>query len=179
MTDPSVESSPIVWLMGRVVPLSMAGRTVDARREATRMVERYPAFCEGRAVMAGVEVDGGVHQRGRQVASAILADAARPDAEPAAIVCASLAAAAIGDAAEAGSWLSRVAADERALRLWTRQATFGVGLSFRLRWYPWTKVMGSGPMQVAGAQLEQSLQRLRSEVERRLPAPPAGGQANR
>lgn len=172
LNDPAAESTPIVWLMGRILPLTMAGRVVEARREATRMVERYPAFCEGRAVLAGIELDGGSHQRGQELASAILAGAARPDAEPGARVCAALAAAATGDPAEAAGWLSKVAGDERALRLWTRQALFGVGLSFRSRWYPWTKVIGSQPMQVATGQLEQSLQRLREEVERRLPAPP-------
>ncbi len=171
-TDPSVESTPIVWLMGRVVPLALAGRTVDARREALRLVDRYPSFCEGRAVLSAVELDAGTADRGRQLSQAILADASRPDAEPALKVCAALAAAGTGDPAEAASWLSRVAGDERALRVWTRQAIFGVGLSFRSRWYPWNKVIGSQPMQVAASQLDQSLQRLRDEVERRLPAPP-------
>lgn len=172
LTDPAAESTPIVWLMGRVVPLSMAGRAVDARREANRLVERYPAFCEGRAVLAGVELDAGSHERGRELADAILSAARGADAEPAGLVCAALAAAATGDPAEAASWLSRVAGDERALRAWTRQAIFGIGLSYRQRWYPWTKVIGSQPMQVAGGQLEQSLARLREEVERRLPVPP-------
>jgi TolB-like protein len=170
--DPSVESTPIVWLMGRVVPLAMAGRMPDARREAARLVERYPAFCEGSAVLSAVELDGGAAEQGRQRAETILAAAERPGAEPGAIVCAALAAAGTGDPAQAASWMSRLAGDERALRLWTRQAIFGVALSFRSRWYPWTKVTASQPMQVAASQLEASLQRIRDEVERRLPAPP-------
>jgi eukaryotic-like serine/threonine-protein kinase len=174
--DPSVETTPIVWLMGRVVPMALAGRLVDARREALRLNERHPAFCEGRAVLAALEIDAGAADAGKAMASAILADAARVDAEPALKVCAALAAAGTGDPAEAASWLSRVAGDERALRLWTRQAIFGVGLSFRERWYPWTKVVGSQPMQVAGSQLDQSLARLRDEVERRLPAPPGSAE---
>lgn len=171
LTDPSSESMPIVWLMGRVIPLAMAGRLADARREANGMYERYPAFCEGRAVLAAVEIDGGSHARGAELATAILAEAARSDAGPEVRACAALAAAATGDAAETAGWLAKVAADERALRVWTRQATFGVALSFRSRWYPWTKVLGSQPVQTATAQLDSSLERLSSEVERRLPSP--------
>jgi serine/threonine-protein kinase len=170
--DPSVESTPIVWLMGRVVPFALAGRMVDARREAGRIADRYPSFCEGQALLAAVEIDAGAVDRGRQLAASILADASRPDAEPPLEVCAVLAAAATGDAAETASRLSRLAGNERALRLWTRQAIFGVGLSFRARWYPWSKVAGSQPMQVAASQLDESLKRLQAEVERRLPAPP-------
>ncbi len=172
LTDPSAESTPIVWLMGRVVPLAMAGRLADARREANRMAERNPAFCEGRAVLAAVELDGGSSERGTQLVGEILADASRADAGPETRMCAALAAAAAGDPAEAASWLSKLAGDERALRVWTRQAIFGVGLSFRSGWYPWTKVIGSQPVQSATAQIQQSLQRLREEVERRLPSPP-------
>jgi hypothetical protein len=87
-------------------------------------------------------------------------------------VCAALAAAGTGDPAEAASWMSRLAGDERALRVWTRQAIFGPALSFRSRWYPWNKVDASQPMQIAAAQLNESLKRIRDEVERRLPAPP-------
>jgi serine/threonine-protein kinase len=170
--DPSVESAPVAWLMGRVVPLAMAGRMMDARREAAGLVERYPAYCEGGAVLAALERDSGAAEQGRQRARAILAAAARPDAEAPMKVCASLAAAGTGDPAEAASWMSRLAGDERALRLWTRQAIFGPALSFRSRWYPWNKVIGSQPMQVAAAQLDESLNRIRGEVERRLPAPP-------
>jgi TolB-like protein/predicted Zn-dependent protease len=171
-TDPSVESTPIVWLMGRVVPLALAGRMTEARREAARLVERYPAYCEGGAVLAAVEVDTGAIEQGRQRAAAILAAATRADAEPAMKVCAALAAAGSGDSAEAASWLSRVAGDDRAIRLWTRQAIFGAALSFRSRWYPWNKVLESQPVRVAASQLEESLRRIRDEVERRLPAPP-------
>ena len=171
--DPSVESTPIVWLMGRVVPLALAGRTVDARREAMRLVDRYPSFCEGRAVLSALERIRGTADRGRQLSHGILADASRPDAEPA-LMC-------LRGARRGGRPATRrrpragfrvLAGDERALRVWTRQAIFGVGLSFRSRWYPWNKVIGSQPMQVAALQLEHSLQRLRDEVERRLPAPP-------
>jgi hypothetical protein len=171
--DASVESTPIVWLMGRVVPLAMLGRTADAQQEGKRLVERYPAFCEGRAVLAGVQIDAGLSDSGRASASAILDQASRTGAEPALAGCAALAAAGTGDAAEAAGWLSRVARDERALRAWTRQAIFGVGLSFRQRWYPWTKVLGKEPVQVAAGQLQQSLARVRDETERRLPTPPA------
>jgi TolB-like protein len=170
--DPSVESTPIVWLMGRVVPMSLAGRNEEALAEVNRLAERYPAFCEGRALLAGLEMDGGLPDAGRALGAAILAEAGRNEAEPPARVCAALAAAAIGDAAEAASWLSRIAGDDRALRVWTRQAIYGVGLSFRAGWYPWTKVAGSQPVKVAAGQLDQSLARLREEVERRLPAPP-------
>lgn len=173
LSGAAVEATPVAWLMGRVVPLAMAGRMAEARSDAARLVERYPSFCEGRGVLAGLEVDGGTQAHGEALAGEIFQAAGRSTAEPSERICAALAAAALGDSAAAASWLSRTAGDDRALRLWTRQAIFSVGLSFRSRWYPWPKVMGSQPMQVATGQLEQNLGRLREEVRRRLPTPPA------
>ncbi|HEY3382824.1 MAG TPA: protein kinase [Vicinamibacterales bacterium] len=175
--DPATESSPIVWLVGRVIPLRLASRTEEARKEATDLVTVYPSYCEGRAVLAGLEWDTNARQQGRTTADAVFSQASAANVLSVTLPCAAMAAAAVGDAAQAANYLSRTAADDRALRLWTRHAVFSLNLVLRRQWYPWDKVAGSAPVQQATAELDQSLQRVRAEIARRLPSPPAAAPA--
>ena len=65
-----------------------------------------------------------------------------------------------------------MAGDDRALRVWTRQAVFSLPFAFRKGLYPFSKVQSSGPFAQATAVLAESMKRLRDETGRRLPAPP-------
>jgi TolB-like protein len=170
--DPATDGSPLVWLMGRIVPLHLAARTDDARREATRLLEGRPWFCDGQAVLAGLERDSGDRGGAQAIVDRILAQVGSSGAPAQALACAALASAAIGDASGAAGYLSQVAGDDHALRAWTREAIFSQGLAFRRHWYPWNKVISAAPVQQATADLTASLERLRDEAARRLPAPP-------
>jgi hypothetical protein len=169
--EPSIESMPFAWLVGRVIPLTMATRIDQARKEVARLTERYPEFCEGQAVAAGLEWDSGGKARARTMVDAILTRAKAPDAPVQILQCAAVAAAAVGDGPEAAGYVARLASDDRALRVWTRQGVFSLSFLFRRHLYPWNKIESSGPFKQASGTLAQSLVRLREETARRLPAP--------
>ncbi len=165
------EPPPQVWLLGRVLPLQLAGRAEEAGKEAARLLGRYPGFCEGQAMLAGLEWDAGARGRAQAIVSQIVAQVAS-GAGVQVLPCAALASAAIGDASSAAGYLSQVAADDRAMRVWTRPTLFSPALAFARHWYPWGKVLSTAPVHQAAAEMTTSLQRLRDEAARRLPAPP-------
>ncbi len=171
---PATETTPSAWLFGRVIPLEMAGRDSDARADAARLGGRFPGYCEALAVSAGLDsdADSKAQAQARLVADGIYARASAADARPGILQCAVVAAAAIGDGPQAAGLLARLSGDDRALRLWTRQAVFSVSFAFRQHLYPFSKVQASGPFTQASAALAQSLARLRDEVAKRLPVPP-------
>jgi TolB-like protein len=170
--DRASESTPFTWLFGRVVPLRMAFRADEAGADAVRLVDRYPWFCEGRAVLAGLELEAGEAGKARALTDAIYEQTAMASAGPALLQCAAVAAAGRGEGLETAGYLVKIAHDDRALRAWTRPSLFGIELSFRRRWYPWSKVTASPPVQQAGTELAQALQRLKEETATRLPLPP-------
>ena len=169
---PATETTPAAWLFGRVVPLAMAGRSAEARADVTRLIDRFPGYCEAQAVLAALQTDTDAKPQGRLAAAAIFARATAADAKPGMLQCATLAASAIGDGPEAAGFLARLAGDDRALRLWTRQAVFSLPFAFRHHLYPFSKVQSSGPFNQATAALAQGLARLRDETAKRLPTPP-------
>jgi TolB-like protein len=170
-SDPSTESAPFVWLLGRIGALRLAGKTDAARSEAVSLTTKFPWFCEGQAVLAGLTLDGGDNARARTIADTVFAQTSSPSAPAQALQCAAMTSAAIGDAPGTASYLSKLAGDERALRVWTRNGTYTMALSLGRNWYPWNKVSASAPMQQAMSALKQSLDRLREEELRRLPTP--------
>jgi len=170
--SPATETTPSAWLFGRIVPLKMAGRDADARAASARLVERFPGYCEAIAVAAGLDWDLNARDQARSAADAVFARASAPDAKPGILQCGVTAAAAIGDGPQAAGLLARLAGDDRALRVWTRQAVFSLPFAFRQRLYPFSKLQASGPFAQASAVLAESMKRLRDEAARRLPAPP-------
>ncbi len=171
--DPATEAAPTVWLVGRIVPAAMMSRIDEARKGAVGLTERYPGFCEGQAVLAALEWDSDGKARGRSLTDAIFARADKADAPPPLLPCAALASAAIDDGPRAAGYVAKLAANDQALRAWTRPDVLTVALTFRRELYPWNKVEPSGPFRQARAELMQSLARLRDETASRLPAPPA------
>ena len=170
-SDPSTESTPFAWLLGRIGALRLAGRTNEAKSDAVSLTTKFPWFCEGQAVLAGLELDGGDKARAKAIADTVFAQTSSPSAPMQALQCAAMTSAALGDAQGTATYLSKVAGDEHALRVWTRNGTYTVALSLRRNWYPWNKVSASAPMQQAMNSLKQSLDRLRDEALRRLPTP--------
>jgi hypothetical protein len=171
-TDSATEAAPTVWLVGRIMPVAMMSQVDEARKGAVGLTERYPGFCEGQAVLAALEWDSDGKARGRSLTDAIFARADAPDAPPRLLPCAALASAAIDDGPRAAGYVAQLAANDQALRAWTRPDVFTLSFSFRRELYPWNKVEPSGPFRQARAVLTQGLARLRDETARRLPAPP-------
>jgi TolB-like protein len=154
----------------RVRALAAAGRVGDARAGSKQLVEQYPDFCEARAVRAGLLAKTEQAQA-RKEAEAILARAAAPDATPARVRCAAVAAAAAGDAQVAAAWLRQVADAEALLRVWAIPLD-GASAQTALEqaWYPWRSV-ASDPAVIKGREaIKAGYARLRAEISPLLPA---------
>jgi serine/threonine-protein kinase len=171
--DSATETAPTVWLVGRILPVAMMSQIDEARKSAVRLTERYPGFCEGQAALAALEWDSDSKAKGRSRTDTIFARADAPDAPPPLLPCAALASAAIDDGPRAAGYVAKLAANDEALRVWTRPDVFTMSFAFRRELYPWNKVEPSGPFRQARAALMQSLARLLDETARRLPAPPS------
>ena len=171
-TDSATEAAPTVWLVGRIMPVAMMARVDEAKKGAVGLTERYPGFCEGQAVLAALEWDSNGKSKGRSLTDAIFARADAPGAPPRLLQCAALASAAIDDGPRAAGYVAKLAANDQALRTWTRPDVFTLSFAFRRELYPWNKVEPSGPFRQARAVLMQGLARQRDETARRLPAPP-------
>jgi serine/threonine protein kinase/tetratricopeptide (TPR) repeat protein len=170
--DLATEAAPTVWLVGLIMPVATMSQIDEARKGAAGLTERYPGFCEGQAVLAALEWDSDGKAKGRSLTDAIFARADAQDAPPRLLPCAALASAAINDGPRAAGYVAKLAANDQALRAWTRPDVFTMSFAFRRELYPWNKVEPSGPFRQARAVLMQGLSRLRDETARRLPAPP-------
>jgi TolB-like protein/tetratricopeptide (TPR) repeat protein len=170
--DPATEAAPMVWLVGRIMPVAMMSQFDEARKGAVALTERYPGLCEGQAVLAALEWDSDNKAKGRSLTDAIFARADAQDAQPRILQCAAVASAAIDDGPRTAGYVVKLAGNDQALRVWTRADVFTMSFAFRRELYPWNKVEPSGPFRQARAALMQNLARLRDETARRLPAPP-------
>jgi TolB-like protein len=101
----------------------------------------------------------------RQRLAAAVDRGGRRDAGPSVARCAVLAAAALGQAAAAGTLLERIASDPAAFRVWVANAR-GVSRLRRLREtvFPWARVNGEPSFVRACDALEQSYERARAEI---------------
>ena len=127
--------------------VAMMSRIDEARKGAVGLTERYPGFCEGQAVLAALEWDSDGKAKGRSLTDAIFARADKPDAPPPLLPCAALASAAIDDGPRAAGYVAKLAANDQALRAWTRPDVFTVAFTFRRELYPWNKVELVRPVQ--------------------------------
>jgi TolB-like protein len=88
-----------------VVALAAAGRRSEARRAADRLAAQAPGFCGGPVLQVAL----GDGRRGGAPVQSIWREAERAEAAPLTLVCAALAAAAVGDAPATARWIDRLA----------------------------------------------------------------------
>ncbi len=149
--------------------LYAAGHQAEAAAVVERLTERAPRFCAGRAAMAGVLMDRGDRAGARRLSAEVFAEAARDGAPAPLARCAATAAAALGDAPLAATWLRRIAEREDTLRWWGLAMVGVTGdLAVRLRLYPWNKVADSSPVRAALEGIQRAYQRLRPLVTEKL-----------
>ncbi len=143
-----------------------AGRAEQARELVREADAAGQSGCETRALAAALAFDRGDTAAARRDVEAMLAGARRPDAPRALYRCAAIAAAAVGNGAEAAIWITRTAGDDEALRVWTLQAPVASALTaLALRWYPWNKVAASPQVVAAERELERARAATRREIE--------------
>ena len=163
------ESGPLaglpVFALSDVNALRMAGRADAAYQQARRLVQKNPSYCEAIAALAGLRHERGERAAARQMVASALRAAETPDVGPAALRCAGLSAAAIGDASAAAAVLQRIAADERQLRAWALEITGTTGSKlFRRNMFPWSHVSDAPPIVEARHALERAYATAREQI---------------
>jgi len=167
----ATESVPAVWLAGVVSPLAITGRTKEAIQSVSKLVERYPRSCDGRAISLGLHLKGGDrrdYDKARSGLNTLVVAGLAASAAAEARVCGAVAAAALGDVPRTARLITAIADDEPSLRLWLREATFSVNLAFRHRWYPWNRVASRSEVRSAIEKIDDKIARFRRVIAGRL-----------
>ena len=165
---PSTRKNEPIWLL-YVRALKTAGRSDDAFQEASRMIDRLPLSCEGRAIVAGLRVEHGQAAAGRQLADPILRAGRDPAAGPDDLRCGAVAAAALGDAPLLAVMLDRIIKNEPALRYWTLEVYGETGRMFlQGRGYPFAAIIDKPAVVAARQRMDAAYERLRGTAEAAL-----------
>jgi TolB-like protein len=150
---------------GRTLALRLLGRTDEALASAMSLVQVYPAFCEARAVLAGLRMDTGDQVEARRLAGSIFQSADAPGGSPSWSRCAAMAAAALSDGDRTARLIQRVAADQVQLHRWTTvDGMLGARAAIRQRLFPWSNVIGHPAVVQALAALDRAMARARGDV---------------
>jgi tetratricopeptide (TPR) repeat protein len=149
----------------RAMSLAADGRPAEAAIVLAIVTRIDPAFCEARALLAGIRQQEGNRAEATQLSSEILrAASTAPDQVPWAR-CAAMAAASVGDAQQTAFWINRAATDARALRLWlATSAVISPVTGIRQKTFPWNNVLNAVQVGDAAASLESALVRVRAEA---------------
>ncbi len=149
-----VKEVPVLALSHAIL-LRMVNRRDEALREATRLVQTEPSFCEAKAALAGLRAERGQGAAARQLVAPALKATAATDIGPSAMRCGVTSAAAIADAIAAAALLDRIASDERLLRYWAFEVRWESGSkTLRRNVFPWPAVHDQQPFVDARARME-------------------------
>jgi tetratricopeptide (TPR) repeat protein len=152
-----------------IVAVRSAGRGDEAFREASQLAAKFPEFCEGRAVLAGLALEHGQAAAARRVAAPILRAARASLPLPPDVRCGALAAAAMKDAATLGAVFDRIAADEPLLRHWALLITGISGRMFlRGTFYPWAEMLQQKATGAGRQHLDAAYARERAVAQEKL-----------
>jgi len=153
----------------RATSLAADGRHAEAAGVLAIVTRIDPAFCEARALLAGIRQQEGSRAEAARLSSEILrAASTAPDQAPWAR-CAALAAAGVGDERQTAFWINRAATDERALRLWLATGAVLSPMSgIRQKIFPWNNVLNATQVGHAVASLESALVRVRADAAKIL-----------
>jgi non-specific serine/threonine protein kinase len=165
---PALRASPTHWLP-YVVALRDAGHRDDALREATQMIGKFPDFCFGRAVLAGLRREHGQASAAHQLADSLLRAASSETGTPMDVRCGATAAAAMGDAPALAAILDRIASKETLLRYWALGIFGQSGRSvMRGRAYPWVEIIDTPAVRAARQHLDAAYDRERAVAQDKL-----------
>jgi len=114
-----LRSDPSTWWT-YALALQSSGRTADAWDEVSRVIERFPGFCNAKAMYAGLALSRAAKSNGLAIAAALIRDAHQPGESSDALRCGVAAAAATNNPDELAALVRGIAADETRLRAWGR-----------------------------------------------------------
>jgi len=165
---PKLGTTPTYWLP-YVVALRSAGKGDEALREATQMIGKFPDFCSGRGILAGLRREHGQAGAAHQLADPILRAALSETGTAMDARCGAAAAAAMGDAPALAQILDRIASKETFLRYWALGIFAQSGRSvMRGRAYPWTGIIDTPVVRTARQHLDGAYERERADANRAL-----------
>jgi tetratricopeptide (TPR) repeat protein len=165
---PPMGATPTYWLP-YVIALRNAGETDEALREAARMIGKFPDFCTGRGILAGLRREHGEAAAAHQLADPILRAARSETATAIDLRCGATAAAAMGDAPALAAILDRIASQETMLRYWALGIFGQSGRTvMRGRAYPWTGIIDTPVVQAARQHLDAAYARERTIAQEKL-----------
>ncbi|MCC7416153.1 MAG: hypothetical protein IT176_03355 [Acidobacteria bacterium] len=165
---PGVHDRPFFMAL-ETAALAAAGKRDEALAGAAALHERFPDFCEGRVLRAGLTLDRGDAAGARSLAAPLLEAAGADAARGSALRCATAAAAALGDGELAAALLQRVVEREDALRTWSAPRFGQTGRGALMgRFYPWTKIVDLPPMVQARHRMDAALARAHDLIAARL-----------
>jgi hypothetical protein len=165
---PALRTSPTHWLP-YVVALRDAGQGDEALREARQMIAKFPDFCLGRGVLAGLRREHGQASAAHQIADPLLRAAGSETGTPMEVRCGATTAAAMGDAPALAAILDRIASKETLLRYWALGIFGQSGRSvMRGRAYPWAGIIDTPAVRAARQHLDAAYNRERADANRVL-----------
>ena len=165
---PTLGTTPTYWLP-YVIALRNAGERDEALREATQMIGKFPDFCSGRGILAGLRREHGQASAAHQLADPILRAARSETVSAMDARCGAAAAAAMGDAPALAAILDRIASKETLLRYWALGLFGQSGRSvMRGRAYPWTGIIDTPVVRAARQHLDAAYERERAVAQEKL-----------
>jgi tetratricopeptide (TPR) repeat protein len=145
--------------------LRMAGRPDEAYQEATKLVEKSPGYCDGKATLAALKFERGQTAEARQIVAPALSAVAADEIGAVELQCGARSLAAVGDARGAGALMRRIASHERLLRAWAVDV-MGItgGLMLREALFPLSRVMEDPAVTAARGDLDRAYTTAREQI---------------
>jgi TolB-like protein len=167
--DTNVSDLPPMAALGAAASLEIAGRTPDAIREVSRVLARRPAFCEARAVLAGLLLERRDTAGAHRLADPILTSARAENATGSSTRCGAVAAAAIRDVRTLGALFDQIASNDERLRAWGSGLNTVTGRrAVAGDMYPWSRVAGEPALVAPRRRMAEAYERAEAGAGRSL-----------
>ena len=165
MASPRSVSEFAPGALVRATALTKEGRHAEAAGVLGIVLRMNPGLCDARALLVGVRrLEGNQVEAGRLAAEVLFSARSAADQAPW-MRCAAISAAGVLDADGAAFWITRAAADPRALRMWNAtSAVLSPMPAIRQAQFPWNGVASNTRFAYAVASMESALVRARGEA---------------
>jgi TolB-like protein len=167
--DVNVRDLPPMAALGAAVSLEVTGRTPAAIREVSGILARTPAFCEARAVLAGLLLERRDMAGAHRLADPILANAHARNPTGSSTRCGAVAAAAMRDVPALGALYDQIASDDERLRAWGNGFNTVTGRrAVAGDMYPWSRVAAEAALAQPRRRMAEAYQRAEAGAGRSL-----------
>jgi hypothetical protein len=153
----------------RAAILHADGHSADAASLLASLARLYPGACDARAMTAAIRFAGGARAEAERLAGDLLVAAEQSNNQMAWARCAATAAAAVGDAPRAATWIARAASSDDGVRWWgAGNGVLSVQAGLRQRVFPWAGIAGTPEVARALTRLDAALGSVRADAAKLL-----------